>query len=89
MPQREQEQASSRRLAPFPQQPPEYRRVLIIGRRRHVLITDKERIERRMACRSRTFDHPARSLARVCRVRMIARERDPDPHRITIALRGP
>jgi len=39
--QREQEEAPGRRLAPFGEKPPEDRRVLIVGRGRHVLIADK------------------------------------------------
>ena len=82
VPQRQQEQAPGRRLAPFREKPPEDRRVLIIGRGRHVLIADKQGIERGTACRRGPLDHPARSLARIFHVRVIARQRDPDPHRV-------
>ena len=44
VPQREQEQATGRSLAPLSEEPPEHRRVLIIWRGRHVLITDKQRV---------------------------------------------
>ena len=84
VPQGEQEQAPGRGLAPLREKPPEHRRVLIIGRGRHVLIADKQGIERRTACRRRSLDHPARSLARICRVRVIARQRDPDSHRVIL-----
>jgi hypothetical protein len=84
-PQREQEQAPGRGLAPFGEKPPDHRRVLVIGRRRRVLIADKQGIERSTACRHRSLDHPARCLARVCHVRMmIARQRDPDSHRVIL-----
>ena len=82
VPQRQQEQAPGRRLPPFGEKPPEDRRVLIIGRGRHVLIADKQGIERGTAGRRGPFDHPARSLTRVFDVRVIAGERDPDPHRV-------
>jgi hypothetical protein len=49
VPQREQEQAPGRRLAPLGEKPTEHRRVLIIGRGRHVLITDKQGVERSTA----------------------------------------
>ena len=77
VPQREQEQAAGRGLAPLGEQPPQHRRVLIIGRGRHVLIADKQGIECRTVCRRGSLDHPARSLARICHVRVIARQRDP------------
>ena len=80
VPQRQQEQAPGRRLAPFREKPPEDRRVLIVGRGRHVLIADKQGIERGTAGRRGPLDHPARSLARIFHVRVIARERDPDLH---------
>ncbi len=84
VPQREQEQAPGRGLAPLREKPPEHRRVLIIGRGRHVLIADKQGIERRTAgCRG-PLDHPARPLARILHVRVIACQRDPDLHRVIL-----
>jgi len=49
-----------------------------------VLIADEQGIERSTACRRRSLDHPARCLARICHVRMIARQRDPDSHRVIL-----
>jgi hypothetical protein len=49
-----------------------------------VLIADKQGIERSTACRRRPLDHPARSLARIYHVRMIARQRDPDSHLVIL-----
>jgi hypothetical protein len=85
VPQREQEQAPGRGLAPLREQPPEHRRVLIIGRGRDVLIADKQGIERRTAGRRGSLDHPARSLARIFSVRVIARERDPKSHFVILS----
>jgi hypothetical protein len=42
VPQGEQEQATGRRLAPLREQPPEHRRILVVGRGRGVLIADKQ-----------------------------------------------
>jgi hypothetical protein len=47
-----------------------------------VLIADKQGIEPGAACRRGSLDHPARSLARIYHVRVIARERDPDSHSV-------
>jgi hypothetical protein len=49
-----------------------------------VLIADKQGIERSPARRRSALDHSARSLARICHVRMIARQRDPDSHRVIL-----
>jgi hypothetical protein len=49
-----------------------------------VLIADKQGIERSTACRRRSLDHPARCSARICHVRMIARQRDPHSHRVIL-----
>jgi hypothetical protein len=86
VPQREQEQAAGRGFAPLREQPSEHRRVLIIGRGRHVLIADKQGIERSTARRRGSLDHPARSLARIFHVRVIARQRDPDSHRVILIM---
>src|SRR5205823_12365178 len=57
---------------------------LIIGRGRDVLIADKQGIELGTAGRRGPLDHPARSLTRIFQVRVIARERDPDFHRVIL-----
>jgi hypothetical protein len=49
-----------------------------------VVIADKQRIEPRPVCRRGSLDLPARSLARVLRIRVIARERDPSSHRVIL-----
>jgi hypothetical protein len=88
MPQREQEQAPGRRLTPLSEKSPEHRRVLVIGRGRHVLIADKQGIKRSAAgCRG-SLDHPSRSSARIFDFRVIARQRDPDPHRVVLYRRS-
>jgi len=88
MPQREQEQAPGRCLAPLGEKSLEHRRVLVIGRGRHVLITDKQGIKRSApGCRG-SLDHPSRSLARIFDIRVIARQRDPDPHRVVLYRRS-
>ena len=51
-----------------------------------MLIADKQGIEPGAACRRRPLDHPARSLARIFHVRVIARQRDPDSHRVIPTL---
>ena len=84
VPQGEQKEASGRSLAPFGEKPPEHRRVLIIQRRRHVLIADEQGIEPGAVSRRGSLDHPARSLARILHVGVIARERDPNPHRVIL-----
>jgi hypothetical protein len=66
------------------QKPPEHRRVLIIGCRGDVLITDKQGIEPGAVCRPGALDHLARSLERVFRVRVITRQRDPNSHRVIL-----
>src|SRR5437868_1696528 len=86
MPQRKQEQAVGRGLAPFSEKPPEDRRVLIVGRRRCVLIADEQGIERSMACGRGSLNDPARSLMGVCYLRVIARQRDPDSHRVILVV---
>jgi hypothetical protein len=45
-----------------------------------VLIADKQGIEGSTLRRRRSLDHLARSLARIFRVRVIARQRDSDSH---------
>jgi Acetyltransferase (GNAT) domain len=52
-----------------------------------VLIADKQGIECSKARRRGSLDHPARCLARICHVRMIARQRDPDSHRVARGYR--
>jgi hypothetical protein len=84
VPQREQEQAAGRGFAPLREQPSKHRRVLKIGRGRHVLIADKQGIERSPARRRRSIDHPARSMARIFHVRVIAGQRDPDSHHVIL-----
>jgi hypothetical protein len=49
-----------------------------------VLIADKQGIERGTAGRRRSLDHPARCLARIFYVRVIARQRNPDSHRVIL-----
>jgi hypothetical protein len=49
-----------------------------------VLITNEQGIEPGAVCRRGSLDHPARSLARICPVRVIARQRDPDFHRVVL-----
>jgi hypothetical protein len=88
VPQRKQEQASGRGRAPLGKQPPEHWRVLIIGRGGDVLIADKQRVERSTVRRRGSLDHPARSLARIFHVRVIARQRDPDSHRLILVAAG-
>jgi hypothetical protein len=51
-----------------------------------VLIADKQGIERSTARRRSSLDHPARSLARIFHVRVIARQRDPDSHRVILIM---
>jgi hypothetical protein len=50
-----------------------------------VLIADKQGIKRRTAGRRGSLDHPARSLARIFSVRVIARERDPKSHFVILS----
>ena len=52
-----------------------------------MLIADKQGIEAGAMCRRRSLDHPARPLARVFGVRVIACERDPDFHHIVPCCR--
>jgi len=49
-----------------------------------VLIADKQGIEPGAACRRGALDHPARSLARIFHIQVIARERDPNSHRVIL-----
>jgi hypothetical protein len=49
-----------------------------------VLIADKQGMETGTAGRRGPLDHRARSLARIGHVRIIARERDPDSHRMIL-----
>src|SRR5437764_861321 len=77
---REQENTPGRTLAPFRKQPPEYRRVLIIERRRCMLIADEQRSEPGAVCRRRALDQPASAVARF-HSGVVGRQRDPNPHR--------
>jgi hypothetical protein len=49
-----------------------------------VLIADEERVKRRTVRRACPLDHLARAQARVYCVRVIARERDPNSHHVTV-----
>src|SRR6516162_6000567 len=80
VPQWEQEETAGRGLTPLCKKPPEHRRVLIIGRGGHVLIANEQGIEPGAVRRRGSLDHPARSLARIFHVGVIARERDPNSH---------
>jgi hypothetical protein len=82
VPQGEQEQTAGGGSAPLCEKPTEHRRVLIIGRGRDVLIADEQRIEPGAVSRRGSLNHPMRSLAWVSRVRMIARKRNPNSHRV-------
>ena len=86
VPQGEQEQAPGRGVAPLSEKASEHRGVLVIGRRRDVLIAHKQGIEPGAVRRCGSLDHPARSLARVFRVRVIARQRDPNFHRVILVV---
>jgi hypothetical protein len=51
-----------------------------------VLIADKQGVERSTVCRRGSLDHPARSLARIFYVRVIAGERDPNSHSVILLV---
>jgi hypothetical protein len=49
-----------------------------------VLIADEQGIEPDAVGRRGSLDHPARSLARIFQLGVIARERNPDPHSVIL-----
>jgi hypothetical protein len=51
-----------------------------------MLIADKQGSEPGAVCRRGSLDHPARSLARIFHVRVIARERDPNSHSVILVV---
>ena len=67
VPQRQQEQAPDRAVAPLGQQPAEHRRVLVVGRRHGVMVAERQRVQLRPLGGLGPLDHPAGTLAGISR----------------------
>ena len=79
IPERQQEEAARRLVAPLREQAAQHRHVLVVLARRGVVIADEERVEVGPAGRRRALDHEARARARVLH-HVATRQRNPQTH---------
>src|SRR5438105_8647070 len=65
IPERQQEEAPGRFVAPLREQTPEHRHVLVVLARRRVMVADEQRVEVGLPRGGRALDHDARALTRI------------------------